>query len=151
MQQIADLVIQRLQGQGAHLAPLAAPPEDDVRRPCSSPLEVDDGGWYESQAQQEACWAGEAWYNNQDGRWDASSSDPETGWWDPAAWDQCQSWKKGRRKTWHVHDADKYGHVSWDCEWPQLQSKPPEGVEEPMVEKRKVIGPQVFAEVSVSW
>ena len=91
MQQIANIVIQTLQGQleGLQAARPTTPPEDEDYHARYSPPEVEDAGWYEAHSAHEVGWANQdAWYHDHGCVWDASAYDPDTGWWDPAAWDQ---------------------------------------------------------------
>ena len=125
MQQIANMVIQALQGQlgGLHAAHPANPPEDeDFHARYSSP-EVEDAGWYEAHSSHELGWANyDSWYSALDGEWDASAYDPDTGWWDPTAWEQWKYWKKQRRKKWHAQSSDEGVNELEQSDWPLLQA-----------------------------
>ena len=128
-----------------HAAPAAPPPEhdEDYRALYSTP-EVEDAGWYEAHASLEAGWAGqETWHQGADYEWDASAYDPDTGWWDPAVWDQWKAWKAQRRQKWRAQASEERTYELQQSEWPQLQPSKPESPEGPQVKKRKVIGPPI--------
>ena len=144
MQQIANMVIQALQGQlgGLHAAHPANPPEDEDYHTRYSSPEVEDAGWYEAHSSHEVGWANyDSWYSALDCEWDASAYDPDTGWWDPAAWEQWKYWKKQRRKKWHAQSSDEGVNELEQSDWPLLQSTTPVSPQGPKVKKRKVIGP----------
>ncbi|OLP94640.1 hypothetical protein AK812_SmicGene23344 [Symbiodinium microadriaticum] len=116
------MVLQKKLVTQSAIAPQTRGSEDDKDyRTLYSTPEVEDAGWYEAHASLEAGWAGqETWHQGADYEWDASAYDPDTGWWDPAVWDQWKAWKAQRRKKWRAQASEERTYELQQSEWPQL-------------------------------